>query len=117
MNLRRRLHFDCPVCRHKSDYVRQTKYGFVQSEFRCENCNAAIAARRGLLLDALIGVLLGLAVGAVAYIVFVVFLSGYSPVLSIVIAGALIAVATYFVFGPMYAKWTLRWVPLERTKT
>lgn len=117
MNWRRRLYFECPVCGHKSNYARQTKYGFVQSEFKCENCNAAVTAKRGLFFDALLGLILGAIFGGLAYVAFIAFLSSYPPVVSILVVAPVVLVAAYYVFGPMYGKWTLRWVALDRPKS
>jgi hypothetical protein len=111
------LYFECPVCGHKSKYVQQTKYGFSESEFKCGNCNTIVTAKRGLLFDVLLGVILGALFGLLAYVAFVSFLSSYPPVVSILAAAPVVIVATYFVFGPLYGKWTYRWVPLDRSKT
>jgi hypothetical protein len=105
------------VCGYKSKYARQIKYGLMHSEFRCENCSAAVTAKRGLLFDALLGLILGAVLGGLAYVAFVAFLSSYPPVVSILVVAPLVLVATYYVFGPMYGMWTLRWVALDRPKS
>jgi uncharacterized protein (DUF983 family) len=116
MNWRRRLYFECPVCGYKSKYARQIKYGLRNSEFKCENCNAIVIAKRSLLLDLLLGVILGVIFGGLAYTAFVSFLSAYSPVVSIVVVAPFMIVATYYVFGPLYGKWTYRWTSVEHPK-
>lgn len=117
MNWRRRLYFQCPVCGHKSKYAHQIKYGFLESEFKCENCKAIVTAKRGLFFGALLGLGLGVIFGGLAYLLFVSVLSNYPPVVSILVAAPVVALATYYVFGPLYGKWTYRWVPVNHPKT
>lgn len=117
MNWRRRLYFECPVCGYKSKYARQIKYGLRESEFKCENCNAVVTPKRGLLFDLVLGLGLGLIFGLLAYVTFVSFLSNYSPVVSILVAAPVMIVASYYLFGPLYGKWTHRWVPVKRNRS
>jgi len=117
MNWRRRFYFECPICGHKSNFARQTKYSFTHSEFKCDSCNATITAKRGLLFDMLLGLILGAIFCGLAYVAFVTFLSNYPPVVSVLVAAPFMIVLTYYVFGPMYSKWTLRWVVLNRPKS
>jgi|tagenome__1003787_1003787.scaffolds.fasta_scaffold20268427_2 predicted RNA-binding Zn-ribbon protein involved in translation (DUF1610 family) len=104
--LKKRIYFKCPACGNEHNYALQVAEE--NNRYVCEKCGAISAPKNYLALNVLHGVLLGVVVALIAYLLFKQFMFDSPPVFAILAATPFVLIASWLLI-PFYSRLFYRW--------
>ena len=104
--IRKRIHFKCPACGNEHNYALRVADN--KSRYVCERCGTVSTPKHYVISNVVHGILLGVIVAVLAYLLFTQYMFNSPPVFAILAATPFVLIVSWFLV-PFYSKLFYRW--------